>query len=99
MPLTQAHHTRHKHNNNARVLVVGCSAEPWLVPKKDEPGFMSFWGKMLHVPLPDYAARRVRVGCWAANLLLQCLAGSPTTAARRLLSGAPTHITAHPTHS
>jgi hypothetical protein len=42
------------------VLVVGCSAAPWLVPKKDEAGFMSFWDKALHLPVPDYAARRVR---------------------------------------
>jgi hypothetical protein len=44
-----------------RVLVVGCSSQPWLVPKKDESAFMSFWSKLLHLPLPDYAARRVSV--------------------------------------
>lgn len=42
-----------------RVLVVGCSSQPWLVPKKDETAFLGFWSKMLHLPLPDYAARRV----------------------------------------
>lgn len=42
-----------------RVLVVGCSSQPWLVPKKDEGAFMSFWSKTLYLPLPDYAARRV----------------------------------------
>lgn len=42
-----------------RVLVVGCSSQPWLVPKKDESAFLGTWTKMLHLPLPDYAARRV----------------------------------------
>lgn len=42
-----------------RVLVVGCSSQPWLVPKKDESAFLGTWTKMLHLPLPDYAAGRV----------------------------------------
>jgi hypothetical protein len=42
------------------VLLVGCSREPWLVAKKDEKAFMGLWSKALHMPLPDYAARRVR---------------------------------------
>jgi hypothetical protein len=42
-----------------RVLVVGSSSEPWLVPKKDEKLFTSFWSKALFTPTPDYAARRV----------------------------------------
>jgi hypothetical protein len=42
-----------------RVLLVGCSREPWLAAKKDEKAFMGVWGKALHMPLPDYAARRV----------------------------------------
>jgi hypothetical protein len=49
------------------VLVVGCSSQPWLVPKKDESAFLGFWTKMLHLPLPDYAARRVsKVGAQLA---------------------------------
>eukprot|EP00775_Hariotina_reticulata_P000972 gene972-1298_t len=42
-----------------RVLVVGSSSEPWLVPKKDEKAFTSFWSKALFTPTPDYAARRL----------------------------------------
>jgi hypothetical protein len=41
------------------VLLVGCSREPWLAAKKDEKAFMDVWSKALHMPLPDYAARRV----------------------------------------
>lgn len=43
-----------------RVLVVGNSREPWLAAKKDEKAFLGFWSKALHLPLPDYASRRVR---------------------------------------
>jgi IQ and AAA domain-containing protein len=43
-----------------RVLIVGNSREPWLCAKKDEKAFMSFWGRMLFMPLPDYASRKVR---------------------------------------
>ncbi|WIA42292.1 hypothetical protein OEZ86_008306 [Tetradesmus obliquus] len=42
-----------------RVLMVGASREPWLAAKKDEKAFMGVWGKALHMPLPDYAARRL----------------------------------------
>jgi hypothetical protein len=42
-----------------RVLLVGCSREPWLAAKKDDKAFMGVWSKALHMPLPDYAARRV----------------------------------------
>lgn len=42
-----------------RVLLVGASHEPWLAAKKDEKAFMGVWGKALHMPLPDYAARRL----------------------------------------
>ncbi|KAI8469151.1 MAG: hypothetical protein J3K34DRAFT_514240 [Monoraphidium minutum] len=42
-----------------RVLVLGNSREPWLAAKKDERGFLSFWDKALHLPLPDYASRRL----------------------------------------
>jgi hypothetical protein len=42
-----------------RVLLVGNSSEPWLAAKKDEKGFMGFWDKVVHAPLPDYASRRV----------------------------------------
>jgi hypothetical protein len=51
---------------SCRVLVVGCSSAPWLVPKKDESAFLGFWSKMLHLPLPDYAARRVSLFVEAA---------------------------------
>lgn len=50
------------------MLVVGCSSCPWLVSKKDEAAFMGFWSKMLHLPLPDYAARRVSTPCAQAVL-------------------------------
>ncbi|KAF6264066.1 hypothetical protein COO60DRAFT_270081 [Scenedesmus sp. NREL 46B-D3] len=42
-----------------RVVLVGCSREPWLAAKKDEKAFMGVWSKALHMPLPDYAARRL----------------------------------------
>eukprot|EP00878_Enallax_costatus_P017399 GHUV01018273.1.p1 GENE.GHUV01018273.1~~GHUV01018273.1.p1 ORF type:complete len:830 (+),score=314.81 GHUV01018273.1:156-2492(+) len=42
-----------------RVLVMGCSREPWLAAKKDEKAFMGTWGKTLYLPLPDYASRRL----------------------------------------
>lgn len=42
-----------------RVLIVGTSREPWLAAKKDEKAFLGFWSKALHLPLPDYASRRV----------------------------------------
>lgn len=42
-----------------RVLLVGASREPWLAAKKDEKAFMGVWSKALHMPLPDYAARRL----------------------------------------
>jgi hypothetical protein len=42
------------------VLILGNSHEPWVCAKKDERAFMSFWGKMVHCPLPDFCARRVR---------------------------------------
>eukprot|EP00879_Flechtneria_rotunda_P017578 GHRR01018428.1.p2 GENE.GHRR01018428.1~~GHRR01018428.1.p2 ORF type:complete len:118 (+),score=20.71 GHRR01018428.1:1259-1612(+) len=45
-----------------RVLVVGCSREPWLAAKKDEKPFLQAWSKVLYLPLPDYASRRVG-GC------------------------------------
>jgi hypothetical protein len=47
-----------------RVIVIGNSREPWLAAKKDERAFLAFWDKVLPLPLPDYASRRVglRVG-------------------------------------
>ncbi|GBF95030.1 hypothetical protein Rsub_07531 [Raphidocelis subcapitata] len=42
-----------------RVLLIGNSREPWLAAKKDERAFLGFWGKALHLPLPDYASRRL----------------------------------------
>lgn len=42
------------------MLVIGATREPWLAAKKDEKGFLGFWSKALHLPLPDYASRRVR---------------------------------------
>lgn len=59
---------------------MGCSSTPWLVPKKDESAFMSFWSKMILVPLPDYASRRVsslRRGRPAAAALHCTMAGQP----------------------
>ena len=44
-----------------RVLVLGNSSEPWLAAKKDEKAFIGFWTKMIALPLPDYASRRVRM--------------------------------------
>lgn len=41
------------------MLVLGCSSEPWLATKKDEKTLTGAWSKMLHLPLPDYASRRV----------------------------------------
>lgn len=46
-----------------RVLVLGCSAAPHAAVKKDEVALLGLFDKHLLVPLPDYAARRVRSSC------------------------------------
>lgn len=68
------------------MLVVGTSAEPWLAAKKDEATFRGFWSKSLHLPLPDYAARRV--SALASSLTwppcMQCSMHTAASAAARV---------------
>jgi len=42
-----------------RVLVLGCSEQPYLCVKKDEKVFMEFFNKHVYLPLPDYASLRL----------------------------------------
>ena len=42
-----------------RVLVIGCSSEPYLCAKKDEAALINFFQKHLFVPMPDYASRQI----------------------------------------
>ena len=42
-----------------RVLIVGCSSEPYLLVKKDQKAFTDFFQKHVHCPLPDYARLRL----------------------------------------
>lgn len=42
-----------------RVLVVGCSSEPYLCAKKDEAALLNSFQKHVHMPLPDYASRQI----------------------------------------
>lgn len=55
-----------------RVLVIGNSSEPWLAAKKDERVFIGFWSKLIPLPLPDYASRRVSILLWVMLLLHDC---------------------------
>jgi IQ and AAA domain-containing protein len=42
-----------------RVLVMGCSSEPYLCAKKDEASLINFFQKHIHMPLPDYSSREI----------------------------------------
>jgi hypothetical protein len=42
-----------------RVLVMGCSSEPYLCTKKDETSLINFFQKHIHMPLPDYSSREI----------------------------------------
>lgn len=41
------------------MLIIGNSREPYLPVKKDEKGFISFWDKVIALPVPDYPSRRL----------------------------------------
>ena len=41
-----------------RVLIIGCSSEPYLCAKKDQKALMEFFQKHVHCPVPDYSSRR-----------------------------------------
>ena len=42
-----------------RVVVIGCTNEPFNCTKKDSESLLAAFNKHLYIPLPDYATRQV----------------------------------------
>ena len=43
-----------------RVVVIGCTNEPFNCTKKDSESLLAAFDKHFYIPLPDYATRQVR---------------------------------------
>ena len=50
-----------------RVLILGCSSQPYLCIKRDMEALLRIFNKQLYVPIPDDATRQVNKGSYGGH--------------------------------